>query len=328
VIGDLLDDAIDEERVGRLWAGTEHRARAPRRLGARVAVALAAFAIGAAAIPLFFDAGEPGFLALADGTAPVAVQAPTDASASVRYADGSTIELSAGARLVPVRNDPASFETLLERGRARFDVVPDGSRRWVVRAGSATVTVIGTRFVVEVATDRTSVAVERGVVRVDGLDLEGSRRVLRAGERIDIDERPPVSIGPARNDGERSALAGEQTPARPSEPPVALRDERDSAGAPTSGPSDTAEALMQEADRAREEGRHADAVASLERLIERHSQHRSAALAAIVLGRIEMDQLGRPARARRAFERALSLGVPAALRADVEERMAILDAAP
>ena len=40
------------------------------------------------------------------------------------------------------------------------------------------------RFVVEVGPDMTTVAVERGVVRVDGASIEGGHRVLRAGERI------------------------------------------------------------------------------------------------------------------------------------------------
>jgi hypothetical protein len=321
VIGPLLDDPVGEERVGRLWAGTEARGRASKRPRVRVALAIATVTLGAIAAVFLLPSEEPPFLALADGSAPVAVRAA--ASESIRFADESTIELSAGSRLVPVRNDLTTFETLLEQGRAVFDVVPHGSRRWIVRAGSATVSVLGTSFVVEVEPDRTTVAVERGVVRVDGAILEGGYRVLRAGERIELVEEPPVATlaEPERErDERRVALLAEPA----AEPLVA-----DARPAPEEPPAlESAETLMQDADRARAEGRFADAAVSLERLVADHPEHRSAVLAAIILGRIEMDQLGRPYRARRAFERAISLGVPAALRDDVERRLVTLEAAP
>lgn len=323
IIGPLLDDPVDEERVGRLWAGTEARGRAAKKPRLLVALVIAAIALGAMAIAFLVPSDGPSFLTLADGSAPVAVRATE--STSIRYADESTIELSAQSRLVPVRNDLSTFETLLEEGRAIFDVVPRGSRRWIVRAGSATVSVIGTRFIVDVGPDVTSVAVERGVVRVDGAMIEGGYRVLRAGERLEIVEHAAIAtiaetdrereeerVAPVAESEEETSAVNVRTPAQDAEPVSNV----------------TAETLMQDADRARAEGRFVDAIASLERLVEQHPHHRSAALAAIIVGRIEMDQLGRPDRAQRAFERALSIGVPAALRADVDRRMAMLEAAP
>ena len=82
------------------------------------------------------------------------------------------------------------------------------------------------------------------------------------------------------------------------------------------------------ADVARLSGHPREAVAPLERMIAEHPGDPRAPVAAVMLGRLEMDRLVRPERARRAFERARELGLPAALAPDVDRRLARLDAAP
>lgn len=83
----------------------------------------------------------------------------------------------------------------------------------------------------------------------------------------------------------------------------------------------TPEQLMLLADIARLSGHPRAAVNPLERLIRDYPRDPRAPLAAVMLGRLEMDLLHRPERARRALERALELGVPAALREDVARRL-------
>jgi transmembrane sensor len=85
----------------------------------------------------------------------------------------------------------------------------------------------------------------------------------------------------------------------------------------------SARELLLLADVARLSGHPADAVAPLERLVAEHPSDPQAPLGAVILGRVYMDSLGRPQRALAAFERARALGIPSALRDDVEGRTAI-----
>jgi transmembrane sensor len=72
--------------------------------------------------------------------------------------------------------------------------------------------------------------------------------------------------------------------------------------------------LMTLADVARLSGHPADAVSPLRRVMEEHAADSRAALAAYTLGRIELEQLRRPADAADAFAASLRLGLPSALR--------------
>jgi transmembrane sensor len=82
-----------------------------------------------------------------------------------------------------------------------------------------------------------------------------------------------------------------------------------------------AQTLLALADMARIAGEPVSAALALERLIERHPRHAEAALSALMLGRIELDDLDRPARAVRALQRALDGGLPAALQEDALARL-------
>lgn len=74
------------------------------------------------------------------------------------------------------------------------------------------------------------------------------------------------------------------------------------------------------ADDARRDGDLRTAVALLARVVRRGADRR-AALAAFTLGRLEMDELRRPARARAAFSRALALGLPDRLAQQARRRL-------
>lgn len=83
---------------------------------------------------------------------------------------------------------------------------------------------------------------------------------------------------------------------------------------------DPAVLLLARADRARAAQQPEQAAALLDELVATYSQHPAAPLAAFELGRLELDVLGRPARAARALERALALELPAALAEDARAR--------
>ena len=79
--------------------------------------------------------------------------------------------------------------------------------------------------------------------------------------------------------------------------------------------------LLALADVARLSGHPAEAVRPLERVLAELSDDPQASLAAFALGRLELDALGRPGRAARAFAQALELGLPASLREDAAARL-------
>jgi transmembrane sensor len=104
-------------------------------------------------------------------------------------ADGSEVLLSPGSR-VEVALDANQRRLRLVRGEGRFTVAHE-ARPFVVAADSAEVTARGTRFVVRLATDRTTVSLLEGRVDVSypALDEGGGRRMarLRAGQQIVVE---------------------------------------------------------------------------------------------------------------------------------------------
>jgi transmembrane sensor len=81
----------------------------------------------------------------------------------VELPDGSRITLDADSAL-SVRLTAGQRALMLERGEAFFQVAKDTKRPFVVRAGSAQVTAIGTAFNVRMSENRTVVAVTEGKV--------------------------------------------------------------------------------------------------------------------------------------------------------------------
>ncbi|WP_395945556.1 FecR family protein [Brevundimonas sp.] len=99
-------------------------------------------------------------------------------------ADGSTVRLSGGARLV-VRQSPMGRSATLDRGEAFFDVRHDG-RPFTVAAGEGQVQVMGTAFNIDrLSSGRTEVALYRGAVRVRGRSRDTVD--LAPGERVIVD---------------------------------------------------------------------------------------------------------------------------------------------
>ena len=83
-----------------------------------------------------------------------------------RLPDGSQLSLGADTRML-VRFDGQQRLLLLLQGEVIFDVARDIQRAFVVDAGLARVTVLGTRFVVNRLQDRLRISLERGQVQVD-----------------------------------------------------------------------------------------------------------------------------------------------------------------
>jgi transmembrane sensor len=102
--------------------------------------------------------------------------------------DGSVVSLDAESAIA-VRYSAGRREVALLSGRAFFGIVPGPDRPFVVIAGDATVTVVGTAFDVASSADSLSVAVQSGTVAV-ALDKDGSpAATLARGDRLEVDRK-------------------------------------------------------------------------------------------------------------------------------------------
>ncbi|MBB6261075.1 transmembrane sensor [Paenochrobactrum gallinarii] len=103
---------------------------------------------------------------------------------TILLADGSTLTLAADSAVAVNISETIRHVRLL-RGEAYFDVIKDASRPFLVFAGEAEVSVLGTVFDVKLTETGTAVSLERGVVEVrDRLHHEQEPERLLPGERV------------------------------------------------------------------------------------------------------------------------------------------------
>lgn len=254
------------------------------------------------------------------------------------------IEPLAEANIVTLERTESLERFRVERHGAWFDVTPN--RRVVrVEVDDVVVEVLGTKFLVERVDSRVHVVVERGVVRVSS---RGAVRTLETGASGWFPEEPlapaPVEPKPAEVEPVPSPLVEpvspepalvprprpptKRTPAvKPAEPPtwrtLAQSGDFDAAWlamktAPA--PRDEPAELLLAADVARLSKHPDQALAPLRRVLEAHAKDPRAPLAAFTLGRVSLDDLGRPKEAAAAFERARLLAPEAPLAEDALAR--------
>jgi len=343
ILEEPFDDAALEAARQRVRLAP--RPRAPIAAALVIGFGLAAAGALAAVVRHSVSAPIAGPVRLADGAELRALRSD-DTVSEYALDDGSRVELTPGASVEALAND-ASELVLVERGTATFDVRPGGARRWTIECGLATVVVVGTRFTVEQSAQRLRVSVARGAVLVRGERVPERARRLGAGDEIVIEAESPTQRASHRaaieapssppSDEAQSALA---LPAAAPERAVIVARERSwrtlaasgawerayaelgAAGIVRAATRASVDELLALADVARLSGHPSDALAPLERIVDAHPQDANAPLAAFTLGRVASDQLHQPARAARAFEQALALGLPAALRPDALSRLA------
>ncbi len=285
---------------------SEKRARRAPMAFAAVAVAVAA----AAALPLWLASGEqrgPWVPAAAAASAAAAAAAPNPA---VLFTDGSRAEaISSDMRVEAVVQGSGRIEARLLAGAARFDVVRDPSREFIVHAGNVNVSVLGTVFTVANEGARVHVAVMDGRVHVDW--GSGSTTLLQDGQGV---------FPPSPETAGEHAVAEAAADTRPSHANSAKQRwvELAKAGdfksaytrlaeAGSAGVADVPEVLLLAADVSRRAGHIDQAARHLERLLARYPRDTRAGVAAFTLGRIRL-QLGKPAAAGSAFEQVASSG--------------------
>ncbi len=302
-----------ELQVVRMWRNIE-RAPLGRSRSHRYFV-LATVAVAAALLLVLVH-----FYPRSDRRGDVAVAGAALENASkpdkrIGLADGSTVVVGSGTRLVLSQASTTEVRLELLHGRADFEVTRNPDRQFEVVASGYTVRVVGTRFSVsyqpaELA-GRFTVAVQQGIVELRRPN--GALLRLEAGEHWSSAALPENEASPAAQPS-------------PEPPPSAAQGSRvDGLGSSTAKtptePAVDAKELLERANRARVQGRALEAATALETLWRQHQQDPRASLAALQLGRIRADQLGDIAGAVEAWRGSLALGGGASQREDAMARL-------
>lgn len=109
------------------------------------------------------------------------------ATADIRFADGTSIALGSGTTVVLLAEDPGK-RLILSGGHVIADVAKQVDAPFEIATPHSRLTVLGTRFTVEVDNERTALAVSEGRVAMDD---------LRSGERQLVSAGRTHSVGPA-----------------------------------------------------------------------------------------------------------------------------------
>jgi transmembrane sensor len=285
-------------RLGTLRRAALERARREERRRRAAGLGVGALSVVLAAVALWPVRPAPSPSVV---SSPAPRVAPEIAARRLTFPDGSQatlLEADSDVRLVGAGRD---VTVDLLAGAARFEIVRDPRRTFRVRAGLVSVDVLGTVFTVARGdAGAARVAVERGTVRVA---WAGGERRLGAGETGRFPPEPPARAittrapgtqdrarDPSRGDWRRLARAGDYAGAF---------SRLDRAGGPEA--QESPDDLLLAADVARLGGHPAQAVRPLARFLARHGADPRAQAAAMMLGRVYMDQLGAPAKAAAAF---------------------------
>lgn len=334
-----VDPRWDAAQTERALAGM--RRRATRRRAIR--------ALGAAAMLLVLVG--LGWRLSGETSAPIAErpEAAPPPDHVVHLADGSEVRPDEGADVVVQHVSDARIAVRIDRGAADVEVVPGLARRFEVRAGAVTVTVIGTAFRVErLDTERARVRVTRGHVAVawpdgsadlyagdEGVFPDASARALAAAPaptRAPEVESPPLGVGV-----EAPALAAAaRRPAAPAAQAwreLARAERYDEAYSALDASGDRAHAvhddvgdLLLAADVARLSGHPVEALPWLEAVVREHRDDARAVLAAFTRGRILMD-LGRSDAAATQLEEVVAMEPQGSLAEDALGRAVLAHAA-
>lgn len=267
--------------------------------------------------------------------------AALDTPKNVWLTEGSQVAVTPQSELSLVSESDSDVLLLLERGAATFDVEKKPSRKFVVKADSVEVKVVGTRFTVQRNEREVHVSVERGIVEVrDGetvTRLTAGRHWARTVAPAPVPVAPVVEPEPVQLPTTDSTHHPDQLPrggegvrgvkrlkpvvegAAPTPEPEVIPEPLPPAPEPTEpSPAD----VFAEAMRERAAGNTKVAMQSFHQLSERWPQSAYAPMSAFEWGRLALDAADDPKQAARAFERTLELATSPQLIEDALARLA------
>ncbi|UJR83085.1 FecR family protein [Sandaracinus amylolyticus] len=340
-----LRRTIDAAREHALPAWTDARgAQLAARVDARRRRRAVARVVSATGLVLAAAAASFWMVARGEVPAPVArapeVVAP--APAVLRFADGSiATPLGDDTELFVDRMASDAIELSLVRGAARFAVTPGLPRAFRVRAGTVTVSVIGTEFTVTREGSGAIVEVDHGRVRIewehDGRDeLSAGERGVYPRARVEAEptavrdepaaaRAPRVRTSRGRERAAEREVTPEPAPVTPDWRALAAEGRYDDGYALLLADtrvlrSDDVGTLVFAADCARLSGHPAESLPYLRRALEIGRDDERAPLVSFTLGRVLLQQLDRPAEAADAFAQARALAPEGSLAPDALAR--------
>jgi transmembrane sensor len=284
-----LEPPWDALRERRVLAKVVEKRRSPRVHVASWAIVSAAVMAMALAVVVVRSRSASTYVAATPATPAAPAQQSTMA-----LADGSRAVLL-GEAAVQVEDQRADRVRIVQTyGVVRYEVRPDPSREFTVRARGTLVRVRGTAFTVTVNKDEVEVQVHRGHVEVD----DGTRkRDLVTGESLSVPSLPAsAEAGPP----ELEDVPPPADNGGGNEPSARGPDSVSNAAPPS------AYALQSMADSARLAGNNAQAAQALESLVALHPRDRRIPDALFTLGRVERAR-DRQAAAAQAFEHCYSI---------------------
>jgi len=143
----------------------------------------------------------------ADLSNPNYVVAGANAPASMKFSDGSTLELEPATRLRVQQLTPRGATVVLERGRSVVAVKHHDGSKWRVLAGPFEINVVGTRFQTDwdPATESLTVDLYEGTLQIGG-QRSGESAMLQKGQRFrTVGHSTSWSISPIESPSEPSA---------------------------------------------------------------------------------------------------------------------------
>ncbi len=204
----------------------------------------------------------------------------------VNFSDGSQATLLGSAGIRTVIDGSDRVEVVQRAGKVHYKVRPNQKREFVVRAGDVTVTVLGTRFSVDLGESLAEVRVLEGRVRIDD-----SRRSteLAAGETLNVQAWHAQTIQTA---SASATLVSDESPMLPA----------------TAKPAaSSAQELLAQADDARAAQNWDEAVRLLRTLLARHPGAANKSNVLFMLARAERNR-GSHAEAAAVFAKCAALG--------------------
>jgi transmembrane sensor len=346
---ELRDDAPSDADLRRLWSGVQDRIQRPRRRGWLVAPAFAAAILCAFWLGTRFQARHEGPLPIASSD--LEKLSSPGADRTVAFAEGSTVALDAVGVIETTANEAHAVDVTLRAGSARFTIA-QSPRRWTIDTGVGVIQVSAAKFAVWRSESGVDVQVFEGTIVVRGAGVSNGARKLGQNERLHLaavarDYVPAPSVPPIPS----APIDGAPKVTAPAEPKPIPRQRRKVVPAPdVPSPTwqtladekkyddayaqlgkegvtneakkvDTVDDLLRLSDVARLSGHPVDALPSLDRILGEFPTDRRAGIAAFTRGRIAADDLHDATAAADAFARAISLGLPGALRETAQYRL-------
>lgn len=234
-----------------------------------------------------------------------------EGEATVRFGDGSVVEVGGESLARVVEASGQSVRLVLDHGRMELVVVDGGKATWSVVAGRYVVTVTGTEFSVSWDGESLEVEVGRGEVLVQG--PEGKGTTVRAGDVLRLGRRPepqPVVEEEIEEEAVEEVVRVRKVAPKPVAPYMprwkqlagdgefaqavqAAEDEGFEKLLANLGPSD----LWELASAARYARQGEKALMAYEAYRKRFPSTKRAATATFLLGRVEMEIMSRPGKA-------------------------------